>query len=489
VSRAAPTVLDMVGRWTAERPHAPALVDAADPEPQVWTWAELSAAAGHVAADLIDRGVRPGEPVALRMPNRGPAVLAALGVLRAGALCCPLPPDSGHHEADAVLREAGIRVVLTGVHPMSTAQAPYPPMPAAGQLAFTSGTTGSAKPVLHPADDLTDSARSVADRLGLTAGDPVYVPCPLAHHSGFLYGVWLAWVTGGPQILSGRWDAGHALRVMTAWGVAFAPLATPMLADLVAAVEAGATPPASVRAYVVTGSAVPQRLAERGTAVLGTPVCRAWGSTETCMGTLSGPDEPAYRRERTDGRPLPGVRLRVVGDEGPPLPPGAEGALEMSGPSLFRGYGTAAPFDRARFAPDRFYRTGDLAVLDADGCLRVTGRTADVINRGGEKVPAAHVENLLADHEAIAEVAVAALPDPRLGERACAFVVLRRGHALGLEDLRHHLDERGVTKRYWPERLEIVARLPRNAAGKVRKDVLRSIAGRAQPPAAAIRTD
>jgi 3-phosphoshikimate 1-carboxyvinyltransferase len=181
------------------------------------------------------------------------------------------------------------------------------------------------------------------------------------------------------------------------------------------------------------------------------------------MGTLTGPGDPPGQRRATDGRPLDGVRVRVT----------PEGGLEVHSRWLFAGYGLGAERDRSAFTADGWYRTGDLAECDDAGYLRVTGRTTDVVNRGGEKVPVVAIEHVLAEHEAVADVAIAGLPDDRLGERACAFVVLEPGRELGLDDVRRHLERHGVTRRYWPERLEIVERLPRNGAGKVQKFVLR----------------
>jgi cyclohexanecarboxylate-CoA ligase len=173
--------------------------------------------------------------------------------------------------------------------------------------------------------------------------------------------------------------------------------------------------------------------------------------------------------------------LRITDMQGHQLPAGEEGHFEVQSPTMFHGYADRPEWTAAAFTPDGWFRTGDLGVMDESGYIRITGRVRDVINRGGEKIPVAEVEQLLGDHPAIAEVAIVAMPDARLGERACAFVVLRRGRTLDFGRMQHYLDACQVAKQYWPERLEIVSELPRTPSGKVQKYVLRERARSLRP--------
>ncbi|WP_433687446.1 3-phosphoshikimate 1-carboxyvinyltransferase [Micromonospora carbonacea] len=393
---------------------------------------------------------------------------------------------------------------LARQRPDAAALAARRPAPdALAQLMFTSGTSGQPKGVLHRADTLTRAAAMQARHLGLTAADRLYVPSPLAHQTGFLYGMWVGFVLGAPVVLEPIWSGPAALATLHRTGATFVQAATPFLADLVDAVEAGGGPPEALRVFVATGAAVPRALAERATRTLGAAVCGAWGSTESCLGTLAAPtDEPA-RAWGTDGRALRGVRIRVTDDDGTVLPAGTEGNFEVGGDCLFAGYLDHPEWTAAALTPDGWYRSGDLAVIDEAGFVRITGRVRDVINRGGEKIPVAEVEQLLHTHPAVRDVAIVAMPDPRLGERACAFVVpqpapeatgpAEAGPAAGpaaatgpaaagpgsapepltLDGMRRFLDGRKVAKQYWPERLETVPELPRNVVGKVQKFVLR----------------
>jgi non-ribosomal peptide synthetase component E (peptide arylation enzyme) len=172
------------------------------------------------------------------------------------------------------------------------------------------------------------------------------------------------------------------------------------------------------------------------------------------------------------------MEVRVVDPRGTLAPAGEEGALQVRGPFLFVGYAERLEMTRALMVPaddgrGDWFDTGDLAFIDEDGYLRISGRTKDVIIRGGENIPVAYVENVLYEHPDIEAVAVVAVPDPRLQERACACVVLRSGAALAFEDMQAFLGSKGVAKQYWPEKLVLLDDFPKTPSGKVQKFQLR----------------
>ncbi len=231
--------------------------------------------------------------------------------------------------------------------------------------------------------------------------------------------------------------------------------------------------------FVATGAAIPRDLARRARDVLGAEVGGGFGTTESCMGAGFVPGLADERAWTSDGVALANVSLRVVDDAGRALPAGIEGNFEIGTDTLFAGYLNRPEETAAAIAPDGWYRPGDLATIDADGYLRITGRVKDVINRGGEKVPVAEIEQLLYEHPAVAEVAIVAMADERLGERACAFVVPADwASGLEFEAMQAYLEDRRVAKPYWPERLELVSELPRTPSGKIQKFVLREQARR-----------
>jgi hypothetical protein len=194
-------------------------------------------------------------------------------------------------------------------------------------------------------------------------------------------------------------------------------------------------------------------------------VLGGWGQSEDALVTLGIPGDPDDKIIDTDGSPWPGMRIRVVDEISRELPPGMEGRLQVTGPFLFVGYAERLSMTRESFDGE-WFDTGDLANIDVDGYLRISGRTKDVIIRGGENIPVAYVENVLYEHPDITAVAVVGMPDPRLQERACAFVVLVAGAELTLADMQRFFAGKGVAKQYWPERLEVLPELPAPPAGR-----------------------
>ncbi|MCQ9182726.1 3-phosphoshikimate 1-carboxyvinyltransferase [Streptomyces sp. IBSBF 2953] len=535
------TLPQWLRRRAETRPQDTAVVDVRSDRDEMITWGELAERVDRAAALLLRLGVRPGENVAYQLPNRVEFVVLSLAALRIGAVCCPVIPFFRKREVGFVLRRSGARVLVvadrhrsrlpaeevldlvaedgsdlnlehvvvlataggsarlpespTGgptVHDWAQALsaatvdravldalAPTPEMTA--QLLFTSGTTSEPKGVTQPTRNLVRAAAMEIGHLGLGEQDAIWVPSPLAHQTGFLYGMVLALVLGVPQILQPEWDAKRALQSLNDHRATFVQAATPFLSDLVKAVEESGETPQHLRIFVATGAMVPRALAERAGRVLHADVCGAFGTTETCLGALSSPGDEPRQRWGSDGRALDGVELRITDDEGLVLPAGTEGNFELRSPTVFDGYLDRPDLTSQAFTEDGWYRTGDLATIDTEGFLRITGRVKDVINRGGEKIPVAEIEQLLFAHPAVDDVAVVAMPDERLGERACAFVVPAGGTELTFEEMRRHLDGHEVAKQYWPERLERIDALPRNPIGKVTKWELRALARGLRP--------
>jgi cyclohexanecarboxylate-CoA ligase len=191
-------------------------------------------------------------------------------------------------------------------------------------------------------------------------------------------------------------------------------------------------------------------------------------------------EDDEERATTTDGCPLPGMELRILDAEGQMLPAGAEGSLQVRGCSNFAGYLKRPELDPTD--PDGWFDTGDLARMDAQGYIRIAGRSKDIIIRGGENIPVVEVEGLLYRHPAVAEVAVVGFPDARLGERACAYVRLRDGASLGMGEMVAYLEAQKMARQYMPERLEIVSELPRTPSGKIQKFRLREMAREPTPP-------
>jgi len=202
-------------------------------------------------------------------------------------------------------------------------------------------------------------------------------------------------------------------------------------------------------------------------------VVSGWGQTEDALVTLGIPGDPEEKVVDRDGYPLPGMQIRVVDSGGAAVPAGTDGRLQVTGPFLFAGYARRLEMTRELF-DGKWFGTGDIARIDSDGYLKISGRTKDVIIRGGENIPVAYVENALYENPKIASVAVVGIPDPRLQERACACVVLRPGVAeFTFAEMQQFLGDKGLARQYWPESLQIMPELPSTASGKIQKYRLR----------------
>ncbi len=242
------------------------------------------------------------------------------------------------------------------------------------------------------------------------------------------------------------------------------------------AVAAGAPKPGKLRNFLCAGAPIPPALIERVYRELDLKVCSLWGMTESLSSTLTEPERALEKSSKTDGRPLEGVAVKVLRADGTQASVGETGLLKVRGAQMTLGYYKRP--DMEPFDAEGWFDTGDLAYMDEEGYIRINGRIKDIIIRGGENVPIVEIENLLFAHPAVLAAALVGFPDRRLGERACAFVVLRPGHELDLEAVQAYMAEHKVAKQYWPERIEIVAELPRTAAGKVQKYQLRERARR-----------
>jgi cyclohexanecarboxylate-CoA ligase len=246
------------------------------------------------------------------------------------------------------------------------------------------------------------------------------------------------------------------------------------LAGILDVLESGHRDLSSLRTFLVGAASVPPELVLRAEAA-GIKAFRCYGSSEHPTVTSGTPEDPLETRAYTDGRCLGANEVRIVDDDGRDLPRGSEGEIATRGPELFVGYRDPA-LNRDCFLPGGWFRTGDLGIFDANGLLTVTDRKKDIIIRGGENISAKEVEDVLARHPAVSEAAVVAMPDPRLGERVCAVVILRGRH-LDLAVVAEHFSRAGVARQKTPEHLVVVEELPRTPAGKVQKFQLRARLG------------
>jgi len=344
-------------------------------------------------------------------------------------------------------------------------------------LGFTSGTTGDLKGAIFDTDALIATNKGLMDRYELNEGDRVFSCSPLGHAVGFTHALRMTFTIGGSMTLLEYWDPGRAIELLHRERCTYVAAATPFLIDMIAhpALKACGGLPA-MRVFLCGGTSVPEQLVRDAQIALPeTFTSPLWGMTE-CGGVTTCPfDAPEEKLYTTDGLPCGGMELKVVDLEGHTLPPGADGELMARGPMLTRGYYRQPELTAESYLADGYFRTGDQARLDTDGYVKITGRIKDLIIRGGVNISPVEIENVIFSHPKVANVAVVGMPDPRLGERSCAFVVTKDGQSLDLAEMRDWMARRGVAKPKWPERVELVEELPTTPSGKVQKFRLREI--------------
>lgn len=454
-------------------------------------------------ARLRDAGVRRGDVVAAQLPNWWETVALAHAVWGMGAVLNPITPiyrereltgilgaarpaavvvpagyRGGDHVATAgrALRAAGVDVPLLvlrdpGAPAFAGGPAPRAELTANTDdicvLMFTSGTTGTAKGVLHSHRTLLVEAASIAGLYRLE-GDRVFMPSPLTHITGLVYGVLMPLLMDGDAVLLDAWDPAHAVQVVERHGCTVCVGATPFLSGLVEEYRRLGEK-SSLKAFVCGGADVPPALVRRGQEVLGSVVARAYGLTEMPTVTCGGPADTESVRADTDGPPVGSaeVRVRSGGDQ-----PADVGELQVRGPELCLGY-LDEDHTRAAFDAEGWFSTGDLARIDETGAVTILGRIKDLIVRAGENLSALEIEGLLLEHPQVAEVAVVGVPDDTVGERACAIVVAR-GAPPTLVALTRHLGGYGIARQKFPEHLLVSDSLPRTPSGKIQKFLLRA---------------
>ncbi|GAA2737352.1 AMP-binding protein [Actinocorallia aurantiaca] len=483
------TIGDLLARGLREAPDVEFRVHSAV-RPWSGTFRDVELVARRLAAGLRERGVGPGDTVVFQLPNwmEAAAVFWASSLL--GAVVVPVVHFYGRKELGYILDTvrprvfigaegfgrmefqadlcAGVPVVgvvgrdfddLLADEPLEGVLATDPSGPAL--IAFTSGTTSDPKGVVHSHRTLGHETRQLAGLYPPDRGKQL-TSAPVGHFIGMVNAFLIPVLDGTPVNLADVWDPARALSLMMSDGLTVGGGATYYVTSLL-------DHPDFTREYLpymryagLGGSSVPSAVTDRLDG-LGITVFRSYGSTEHPSITGSRYTAPAGKRLYTDGDVLPGVEVRLAED----------GEILSRGPELCLGY-TDPALTEAAFDEEGWYRTGDIGVLDEDGYLTITDRKSDIIIRGGENISALEVEEALLALPGVAEAAVVAVPDERLGEHAAAVVRLRPGHSLpSLEEVRVHLEGVGLARQKWPEELHEVADFPRTASGKVQKFVLR----------------
>lgn len=508
----------------AQADRRPSKIAVAD-ERGTYRYDELVVATMSVIAGLGQLGVESGDVVVVAMPPMREFVPILLAVERLGAVVANVLPTLGEHELGRILKLASPRAVFTAdahrshspaktlhevmlasheprslvivgdeplgprvatkdslrvvgyadlVARMGTAlrrELPDPPTPdQLANLAFTTGSTSEPKGVLHTHNTSLRAVRSTAACQELGEDDVFHAVLPVGHTFGYFYGVRLGLAVGGQVVMQRTWDPEEMLKLAEKWRITHSAGTPTHLADVLGSETALVPALASLRVFTCAGATLDARLAEEALDRLPGRLSVAYGMSEAGHVASTGPAAEARKVLETCGRPHPETTLWV--DMTASQDGGASGEVVIRGPSVFAGYlEHLDPSVRVR-QRDGVYRTGDFGFLDDDGYLVLTGRRAELVVRGGEKIPVGSLERMLRGHPGINEVVITGVPDLRLGERCVAVIEARGASDVGLEDVLHFLARQGVTRAFWPEAVVSVRRLPRNEVGKwVRNDV------------------
>jgi cyclohexanecarboxylate-CoA ligase len=341
------------------------------------------------------------------------------------------------------------------------------------QLIYTSGTTGEPKGVMHSANTLMANILPYAARLHLGEDDVVLMASPMAHQTGFMYGLMMPVMLRCRAVLQDIWQPARAVALVREESVSFTMASTPFLGDLARTVDETGLAVPTLRTFLCAGAPIPGPLVEQARRVLGTKIVSAWGMSENGAMTTTLPEDDDARSCTTDGCALPGAEVRVVDADGRSVPAGEAGRLLVRSASNFGGYLKRPQWNNTD--ADGWFDTGDLARVDATGYIRIDGRSKDVIIRGGENIPVVEIEALLYRHPSVAQVAIVAYPDERLGERACAIVVPKAGQSLDFAGMLAFLEAQKVARQYLPEKLVVRDAMPTTPSGKIQKFRLREM--------------
>lgn len=482
-----------------------------------YTYSALDHAASCLANWMLAKGIESGDRIAFQLPGWCEFTVIYLACLKIGAVSVPLLPSWREAELVWVLNKCQAKMFfaptlfkqtrpvdlilplqnqlpqlqqIVGVDklapatsslslsqiiadniPLTTAITTHGDELAA--VLFTSGTEGLPKGVMLTHNNILASERAYCARLNLTWQDVFMMPAPLGHATGFLHGVTAPFLIGARSVLLDIFTPDACLALLEQQRCTCMLGATPFVYDLLNLLEKQPADLSALRFFLCGGTTIPKKVA-RECQQRGIKLLSVYGSTESSPHAVVNLDDPLSRFMHTDGYAAAGVEIKVVDDARKTLPPGCEGEEASRGPNVFMGYFDEPELTARALDEEGWYYSGDLCRMDEAGYIKITGRKKDIIVRGGENISSREVEDILLQHPKIHDACVVAMPDERLGERSCAYVVLKAPHhSLSLEEVVAFFSRKRVAKYKYPEHIVVIEKLPRTASGKIQKFLLR----------------
>lgn len=484
---------------------------------QHYTYEQLDDRAARLASWLSDVGIKEGDVVSLQLPPWAEFYVVFIACLKIGAVCHPIPVTFNaedmdyslnlveskaficptfHHKTDfekqilsvvdripslstkALLVQDKLKPAssLTSMSEVFDSYEPYDSKPSldANQIALillTSGTTGRPKAVLFTHNSLIFSVRTFIKRLNLKHTDVMLMPAPLNHATGFKYGLITPMLLGGKVVYQHEFDSHQAFDLIKEEGVTWSMGATPFLYDLFNCAEQNDLTFDPLTLYVCGGAAVPSVMVKRADKH-GFVLCECYGSTESSPHVIVPPEKALEWDGKCSGIACEGIEVKVVDVFGNEVAPGEQGEEVSRGPQMFNGYYKQPEATAEELTEDGWFYSGDLCTQDEQGRLRIVGRKKEIIIRGGENISVVEVDEHLNGCPGIGDHATVGLPDLRLGERICTFVVKEGEETPTVESVARYLDSKGVAKRLRPERIEFIDSIPMTDSGKVKRNLL-----------------
>ncbi|MIA97431.1 cyclohexanecarboxylate-CoA ligase [Escherichia coli] len=482
-----------------------------------YTYSALDHAASCLANWMLAKGIESGDRIAFQLPGWCEFTVIYLACLKIGAVSVPLLPSWREAELVWVLNKCQAKMFFAPtlfkqtrpVDLILPLQNQLPQLqqivgvdklaPATSSLSlsqiiadntslttaitthgdelaavlFTSGTEGLPKGVMLTHNNILASERAYCARLNLTWQDVFMMPAPLGHATGFLHGVTAPFLIGARSVLLDIFTPDACLALLEQQRCTCMLGATPFVYDLLNVLEKQPADLSALRFFLCGGTTIPKKVA-RECQQRGIKLLSVYGSTESSPHAVVNLDDPLSRFMHTDGYAAAGVEIKVVDDARKTLPPGCEGEEASRGPNVFMGYFDEPELTARALDEEGWYYSGDLCRMDEAGYIKITGRKKDIIVRGGENISSREVEYILLQHPKIHDACVVAMSDERLGERSCAYVVLKAPHhSLSLEEVVAFFSRKRVAKYKYPEHIVVIEKLPRTTSGKIQKFLLR----------------
>lgn len=503
--------------WQQTARAMPDKIAVVDNHGATYTYSALDHAASCLANWMLAKGIESGDRIAFQLPGWCEFTVIYLACLKIGAVSVPLLPSWREAELVWVLNKCQAKMFfaptlfkqtrpvdlilplqnqlpqlqqIVGVDKLAPATsslslsqilADNTPLTTAitvhgdelAAVLFTSGTEGLPKGVMLTHNNILASERAYCARLNLTWQDVFMMPAPLGHATGFLHGVTAPFLIGARSVLLDIFTPAACLALLEQQRCTCMLGATPFVYDLLNLLEKQPADLSALRFFLCGGTTIPKKVA-RECQQRGIKLLSVYGSTESSPHAVVNLDDPLSRFMHTDGYAAAGVEIKVVDDARKTLPPGCEGEEASRGPNVFMGYFDEPELTARALDEEGWYYSGDLCRMDEAGYIKITGRKKDIIVRGGENISSREVEDILLQHPKIHDACVVAMPDERLGERSCAYVVLKAPHhSLSLEDVVAFFSRKRVAKYKYPEHIVVIEKLPRTASGKIQKFLLR----------------